>query len=148
NGNDGAAYDTVSLTATIPDLDGGVGVVHVPVSPIQNGAPDGLALVGPEGVMEFLSYEGAFTATAGPAAGMTSIDIGLEEGSSTRADQPPQRVDGVWSGPKCASFGALNDPFAFDACPIEVKIHEVQGSGDASPLVGARVIVEGIVVGD
>ena len=32
--------------------------------------------------------------------------------------------------------------------PIAVKIHEVQGSGDTSPLDGSAVIVEGIVVGD
>ena len=32
--------------------------------------------------------------------------------------------------------------------PQEVKIHEVQGNGSASPLVGMAVAVEGIVVGD
>ena len=31
---------------------------------------------------------------------------------------------------------------------VEVFIHEIQGSGDASPLVGQTVIIEGIVVGD
>lgn len=37
-------------------------------------------------------------------------------------------------------------PAAADAA--EAKIHEVQGSGDASPLVGSAVRVQGVVVGD
>ena len=37
---------------------------------VQNGSPDGIALVGPGNVVkEFLSYEGVFTAVGGAAAG-------------------------------------------------------------------------------
>lgn len=53
---------------------------------LQNGAPDGLALVGPAPdnvVIEFLSYEGAFTAANGAAVGLTSTDIGASEGDAT-----------------------------------------------------------------
>jgi hypothetical protein len=47
----------------------------------KNGSPDGIALVNPSGkVIQFLSYEGSFTATNGPALGMTSTDIGVSEG--------------------------------------------------------------------
>ena len=51
------------------------------------------------------------------------------------------------------SFGAgdLGTPGSANTCvaPVTVvKIHEVQGNGAASPLVGTTVAIEGIVVGD
>ena len=43
---------------------------------LQNGSPDGFALVDGFGrVVQFLSYEGTITAMGGAAAGMTSTDI-------------------------------------------------------------------------
>lgn len=153
NGNGGAQYNSVALFGTVSDQGGGNGVVSVAVAGIQNGSPDGLALVDPAGdPIEFLSYEGTFTAADGPAAGLTSTDIGVAESGSTLADQSLQRDDaGAWSGPLCNSFGELNDPAADEFCPAppaEVKIHEIQGNGASSPLVGERVIIEGVVVGD
>jgi uncharacterized protein len=146
NGSNGLVYDTVALSGMIPDLGGGVGVVAVPIAGIQNGSPDAIALVDAGGaVVEFLGYEGTFTAIDGPAMGLTSVDMGVAEDGSTLADQSLQRVDFVWSGPKCASFGELNDPLAPTFCPIEVKIHEVQGSGATTPLAGRTVIIEGVV---
>lgn len=47
---------------------------------IQNG-PDGFAIVVNGEVSQFLSYEGTFTAAEGPAAGMTSQDIGENQNS-------------------------------------------------------------------
>ncbi len=80
NGNGGAAYGTpvaLSGTAAFTTLD-------FPANGIQNGAPDGLALSNSAGLVQFLSYEGAFAATDGPAAGQTSTDIGvLEDGTGT-----------------------------------------------------------------
>jgi len=52
------------------------------------------------------------------------------------------------SGGALQSPGTKVDGSQFSGCPGEKKIHEVQGSGSASPLVGQTVIVEGIVVGD
>ena len=47
---------------------------------LQGGSPDGLALVNASGqVVQFLSYEGSFTATDGAAVGLTATDIGLAE---------------------------------------------------------------------
>ena len=159
NGNGGAPYtspgETVALPATIPDLGGGVGVAVVQYASngLQNGAPDAVALVDGTGTLiEFLSYEGVMVGVGGPADGVTSTDIGVEEGSSTLATQSLQRdIAGVWGGPFCASFGEVNAVAPDVLCPLppmEVKIHEVQGSTDVSPLVGQRVIVEGVVVGD
>ncbi|KAA3641301.1 MAG: HYR domain-containing protein, partial [Bacteroidetes bacterium] len=84
NGNDGGTYDSpTALTGTIDNESNGFGAVSFAKSGIQNGDPDGLALVkNGTTVIEFISYEGTFTATNGPALGMTSVDIGVSEPSS------------------------------------------------------------------
>lgn len=88
NGANGQVYDTINLSGTIPDLDDGFGALFFARAGVQNGSPDGLALVDPSGaVMQFLSYEGSFVAIGGPANGMTSTDIGVFEGGSDPAGQ-------------------------------------------------------------
>ncbi|GAA4036929.1 hypothetical protein GCM10022281_16910 [Sphingomonas rosea] len=80
NGNGGAAYNTVTLSGALADQANGFGFKSLTYLPdgIQNGAPDGIALVDPYGrVVQFLSYEGTMTATSGPAAGLTATDIGV-----------------------------------------------------------------------
>ena len=113
NGNGGASYDTQTLSGSIPATCGarGVLVVSYPVNGIQNGSPDGMALVDAGGqVVEFLSYEGTFAATSGPALGTTSADIGVLEAGTEATGQSLQRAsDGSWSGPKTNTFGACND---------------------------------------
>ena len=151
-------YDTVALTGTIADLDAtGTGVIAEYITGIQNGAPDGLALVAPDDtVIEFLSYEGTFTAANGPAAGLTSTDIGVAEAGNEPEGLSLQRNDDLtWTGPVCESFGELNDPTATTDCdggndgPAEaLEIWEVQGSGFSSPYDGQRVVIDGFVVGD
>ncbi len=50
---------------------------------LQNGRRDGLALVNDQNnVIEFISYEGSFTAANGPANGKTSQDVGVSESNS------------------------------------------------------------------
>jgi hypothetical protein len=107
NGNGGAAYATIDLSGVLNCQPGG-GLVFEPASGgIQNG-PDGLALVDPSGtVVEFLSYEGTFTAADGPAAGQTSVDIGVAESGSTQVGESLQRVDGVWQAPQPNTFGCV-----------------------------------------
>ncbi|MDH3307587.1 MAG: ExeM/NucH family extracellular endonuclease [Acidimicrobiia bacterium] len=78
-GSNGTVYMTENLTGIIPDQENSHGTVHFPIAGIQNGSPDGIALVGPSGVEQFLSYEGAFTAVGGAADGMLSEDIGIDE---------------------------------------------------------------------
>ncbi len=144
NGNGGTVYSTISLSGVIDDESGGQGALEFFESGIQNGAPDGLALVDDGGaVIEFLSYEGSFDATDGPAVGLTSTDIGVVETSTTPVGQSLQLVSGVWTGPAVESPGDLNSAVATPAL-----ISEVQGPGTASPLVGQTVMIEGVVVGD
>lgn len=114
NGNGGASYSPLqTLSGTIPATcgDRGVIVLNYAVNGIQNGDPDGMALVDAAGqVIEFLSYEGTFAATNGPAVGMTSTDIGVREAGTEAVGMSLQRSGGnVWSGPKANTFGTCND---------------------------------------
>ncbi|MCP4450420.1 MAG: hypothetical protein GY809_03090 [Planctomycetes bacterium] len=61
------------------------------VSGIQNGGPDGFALTYSDTVVEFISYEGSFLGTSGPAAGMTSLDTLAHEPTSTLLNSSLQR---------------------------------------------------------
>jgi DNA/RNA endonuclease G (NUC1) len=106
NGNGGGVYATNTLSGTIPNSCDGRGVVLVnyAVNGIQNGGttaapePDGMALVNASGtVVEFLSYEGTFTATAGPANGMQSVDIGTLENSSPIGQSLQRNASNVWT---------------------------------------------------
>lgn len=119
NGNGGASYNTKSLNGTVIDNEGGTGFGEVyfdyPVDGIQNGSPDGIALVNASGqVVQFLSYEGVMTANGGPANGMTSIDIGAAEGSSAPVGGSIQLIGGAggdWQLMPTHTFGTLNADF-------------------------------------
>ncbi|PAJ75300.1 hypothetical protein CJF42_05940 [Pseudoalteromonas sp. NBT06-2] len=84
NGNGGAIYKTVPLSGVISNQDNDFGTVIFLISGIQNGGPDGFALINPANeTVQFLSYEGSFIAKGGTADGVESIDIGVSETSST-----------------------------------------------------------------
>jgi len=126
NGNGGAVYDTRTIASgTIPNQQNGFGTFFesYPVNGIQNGSPDGIALVNPSStVMQFLSYEGVFTATNGPAIGLTSTDIGVSESGTTLLGDSLQLVgtgtyyeDFSWLGPISNTFGGINTGQSFSA---------------------------------
>ena len=111
-------YSTVTLTGTIPATCGARGVLVFATPGIQNGGagaagePDGLALVNGSTVIEFLSYEGSFTAASGPAAGMTSANIGVFQNGSEDGALSLQRTaagDNTWNPPATHTFGQCND---------------------------------------
>ena len=111
NGSNGTAYTTTLLSGILPDQKDGIGTmtVNYPVNGLQNGAPDGLALIAPDAtVVEFLSYEGSFTGVGDPADGVISTDIGVAEGSSTPVGYSLQLIDSVWVGPIPNTFGTIN----------------------------------------
>ena len=94
NGSDGRVYETVPLTGSL----GADGVAWTPIDGLQNGSPDGLALVAPDGeVRQFLSYEGVVAASDGPAAGRRSEDVGVQETASEPAGRSLQLVSGSWT---------------------------------------------------
>ena len=128
NGSNGDLYGTIGLTGTIDDEGAGFGALSFDQSGIQNGSPDGLALIdGGGAVVQFLSYEGSFTADAdnggvAGAAGATSTDVGVAEAGSEPDGQSLQLTgtgsqygDFSWSGPSDASPGSVNAGQTFEA---------------------------------
>lgn len=125
NGTDGGIYKSLDLNGVVSDLDNGYGVLGFPTTGIQNGPADAFALVNPLGeVLDFISYEGSLTATEGPANGLTSIDIGLEElpdsllglslqrqGSGTLSDDFAWAID-------TASLGNINNEQDFQVTSV------------------------------
>ena len=113
NGNGFASYGTQVLSGVVPATCGarGVLVTNYPANGIQNGDPDGIALVDNNDVLvEFLSYEGTFVAGNGPAAGILSTDIGVREaGTEPAGNSLARNVSGTWNGPAASTFGACND---------------------------------------
>jgi DNA/RNA endonuclease G (NUC1) len=126
NGLNGASYDTDALSTPVPATCGtrGVVVLNYPSNGIQNGAPDGLALVDGSGaVIEFLSYEGVFAATNGPANGLTSVDIGASQnGSEPVGASLARNAAGVWSPQTTNSFGACNDDGSEPPAPVVASV--------------------------
>lgn len=84
NGNGGASYATINLTGTLPNQQNGFGALSFATLGLQNGAPDGIALVNGSGVVQqFLGYEGVFTAVGGPANGIAATAVPTSESDLT-----------------------------------------------------------------
>jgi hypothetical protein len=66
--------------------------ISLPVDGLQNGAPDAIAVTIAGGLIEFLSYEGAFTGSGGPADGIASTNIGAAEPASAPEGSSLQRL--------------------------------------------------------
>ena len=123
NGFNDTAYNTVALTGTLTDSGSNFGflVIDFPTNGIQNGAPDGMALIDSnEECIELLSYEGRLSPASGPCSEFLAIDIGVAEitttsGGSTAIGSSLQRVgtgsggpDFEWSGPSPNTKGLTN----------------------------------------
>lgn len=124
DGKTGKKYHTEKLSGELPES----GILWVPIQGIDDGKEEvvypitfpltfisysgGIALVNynvdPAEVVEFLSYEGSFTAKNGPASGMTSTDIGVSEDRADRVGNSLQKTDAGWVGPVAATPGKAN----------------------------------------
>jgi VCBS repeat-containing protein len=114
----GTVSGTRALSGIVPNQDDGYGTISFayPVNGIQNGPQDGVALVDPNGnVVQFLSYEGSFVASNGPAAGLTATDIGVSEDSGSAVGFSLQltgsgasAADFTWASASDDNFGAVN----------------------------------------
>ncbi|MDU8910304.1 ExeM/NucH family extracellular endonuclease [Aestuariicoccus sp. MJ-SS9] len=149
NGNGGASYATYSLPAAPSSSDDDFDYYVVDTPNMQNGAPDGLALSNDDTLIEFLSYEGSFTAVGGPADGVTSTDIGVRETGSNPVGESLQRNDdGTWRTSEPETRGVANDgapPPPPPPPPETVLISSVQGSGPVAARFGEIVKVEAVV---
>ncbi|MEJ2128889.1 MAG: lamin tail domain-containing protein [Woeseiaceae bacterium] len=165
NGNGGASYGSDALSGVLVNQQGGFGtlVVDYPSNGLQNGAPDGIALVdNTNTVIQFLSYEGSFTAVGGPADGLTSTDIGVAESSGTPVGDSlqltgsgTQYADFAWAASQPSTFCAINtgqtfgdgsdggedpcgDPGGGDPSDVTLVINEIdydQPSTDAAEFI-------------
>ncbi len=130
NGNDGTPYGELALSGLIPDQQNGIGTVSFLVAGLQNGAPDGIALVDPSNALvQFLSYEGGFTAVGGAADGVESTDIGVSEDPAPDAGYSLQLIgagavfdDFSWASPGPNTFGAVNTGQTFVPVPVALPL--------------------------
>jgi Secretion system C-terminal sorting domain len=119
--NPAPVYSTTNLTGSIDNEGSGVGAVsfNYPSNGIENGSNDGIALVCGGTVIHLISYEGTFTPAAGtPAAGLTPIDVGVTQVSTTASGSSLQLRTGGWvvsTGSNTA--GAYNSPL-----PLPVRL--------------------------
>ncbi len=171
NGPNGQSYNVRALSGVIPDLQNGFGTLlfTYSVNGIQNGSPDGVALVNGDTLAQFLSYEGSFTAVGGPADGVASTDIGVTETGSEPLGQSLQLrssgsiyQDFTWAGPSPSSPGTVNAGQTFQlsanapivtTCPTELittagtpAIVEISAT-DSDSTVNSGVITNGGAVG-
>jgi VCBS repeat-containing protein len=128
---------TLTLTGIIGNQNNGFGTISfgLPTDGLQNGGNDGFALIGPGNtVIEFLSYEGLTTAAAGqgPAAGLTSTDVGVSETSSTVVGASIARVGTgttasafTWANLTVGTPGAVNTGQSFGAVGSTLSINDV-----------------------
>lgn len=116
DGNKGTSYGTVTLSGTITDQQNGYGTLWFAQAGLENGSPDGLAVVNASSaVVQFVSYEGEFDAVDGPATGMRSVDIGVSETAQTPATDSLQLAgtgttyeDFTWQAPAPNTAGLVN----------------------------------------
>jgi beta-lactamase superfamily II metal-dependent hydrolase len=126
NGSNGLQYSTVLLSGALTNQSNGFGVRSFLFRGLENGAPDGVAVVDASGqVVQFLSYEGSFTALDGPALGLTSTPIPVAE-TGTGPTNGSIRLIGngcnynsfTWAAPSTANQNAINAGQTFAVgCP-------------------------------
>jgi len=114
NGGNNAQYDSDPLSGVLGDDTGtgfGFASIDYPANGIQNGSPDGVALLDASGaVVQFLSYEGVFTTAAG-----ASTDIGVAESGTEPVGLSLQLTgtgdsygDFTWAAPATQTAGGAN----------------------------------------
>lgn len=149
NGSAAVTYDDDLLSGAASTTCGSkqIKVLSYATNGVQNGSFDGIALVDAGGaVVQFLSYEGAITASNGPAAGLTSVDIGVSETNSTVPGTSLQLSGSgsdygsfAWQGSAAQTFGSCNNGQSFgppvDVAPTVTSTAPANGaSGQANNL--------------
>ena len=115
NGGDGTVSNSQTVNNfTVGQTQNGYSFFYWMPSSLQNG-PDGFSLNYLGSSVQFISYEGSFSATDGPATGMKSLRINGTEGSATPVGKSLQLTGSgniyshfVW-GSQQASLGSANN---------------------------------------
>ena len=122
------------------------GVCDEPYTPIYDIQGDGFSSPLLPAPLQFLSYEGSFEATDGPADGMVSDDIGVSESGSTPVGYSLQLTgtgssygDFSWAAAAANTFGAPNNTgqtFSGSGdSPFINEIHYDNSSGDTGEAI-------------
>ena len=120
NGNGGASYGSLTLSAAEYVGSDATYDYYVWNTSMQNGN-DGIAISCADGtVLQFITYEGAFAATDGPASGQTGVDVGVAETSATTDTQAIQFDGMAWVADCPATAGATNECTVTFDCPTEM----------------------------
>lgn len=152
NGSNGTSYGTGSLSLSSTDSGYNFYTVAGPSSGIQNGGPDGIALVDGSTVIEFISYEGTFTATNGAANGMISTDVGVSETSSTPIGSSIHKIgsgssgnDFTWVTTSNDTSGAINGGQSFNnATGVAVTLTVTDASGNQSTCTANVTVLDNL----
>ncbi len=143
NGSNGTDYATHTLDTFTATSVPGFTIYDKAISGIQNGGPDGLALIDSAAVVQFLSYEGSFTATSGPASGQTSVDIGVAEDGGTAIGESLQLTgpgssyaDFTWQAPAAETPGAVNNGQTLTAQTTLPLLNEIDVTNQFIEIVG------------
>ena len=147
NGSGGALYYTANLSGTLPNQLSGFGTASFAFVGMQNGSPDGLALVDAAGqVVQFLSYEGAFTALDGAAAGMVATDIGVSESTTSPVGWTLQLAGSgttyaafTWQAAAAGTAGTVNTGQTFGTPPPPNVAPTAEANGPYAALTGAAI---------
>ncbi|OKY26062.1 hypothetical protein [Thalassotalea sp. PP2-459] len=127
NGGNGKVYKNQPLTGTLANNSNGYGFATFYFSGIQNGSPDGIALVNNQHdfVSDFISYEGRFVATNGAATGLVSTDILVTQPPSTAKGMTLQRTGSLqqvqWQL-ATSSPNAINQQQLLTTMPVTVSL--------------------------
>ncbi len=127
NGGTGTSYNSQTVdNITFGSTEGNYTFYYwdLPSNGLQNGSPDGLSL-SYQGTLisgQFLSYEGTFDATDGPANGTTSTDVGVLEAGTDPVGYSlqlggtgTQYSDFTWNSPAAETKGTINTGQIFGA---------------------------------
>ena len=142
----GTTYASTALSGLTKTSDGTYDyyVWNRPVNGIQNDV-DGVALSQNGNLIEFVSYEGTFTATNGAANGADLDQHRRQRGQQHRRGPVAaarRRPSGLVGRPHRANQGHRQSD---RGTPASLLISEIQGSGTASLLVSQYVLVSAIV---
>jgi len=143
NGGNGNVDITTNLSGVIGNEGCGYGAVWIDIPNLQNGPADGIVLAQGSSVIQFLSYEGSFTASNGPAAGMVASNIPFVESGSQVTGRSLQ-LTGIglaydhfsWVAPTDSTYGRLNAEQGVTGCIIPTNPPSFAPIGDQYVKVG------------
>ena len=147
NGKNNSYYKKIKLSGIIADQSNEFGTIFFPITGLQNGSPDGIALDNNGILIQFLSYEGTITASEGIANGVTSIDINVSENNTTAVGYSLQLSgtgntyeDFSWSSSKSNSYKINGKQLTLDDIKNDLNLNEWPISSRSHVMKGGHYV--------